>query len=775
MRADFGEGAWLTSRRAVAGYVALVLAALLACDLLYIARGEYRDVKFDDVIYYGESQAILHKLGEAVRHRTDALDGTDLVKNVYGPTPTIGALVRWTAFRGVGYPAYLAAVQLALGQGIDRARLGNVALHLGSAVLVWRLGVLLGGAGVGLGALTLFALYLPFTYMTSVLLTENLAAFLTLLAVWSGAAFLGNGPRGRLAAAVLPALFGLALIGMGLTRPGLAPLALVMVVVFAGTALWRFSRERARRVLAGAALAVAFAGVPYFAWQHAVTVAFGMERFTFALAGPRMVSPSMAESYDWENGGWPRPAAFTASPGGRLLQPPPVTEAIRAAPLEAVLLRLEKFYRLWKAPATAYYNPLWGPLGPLKALHGAILGAALLGLLLVPPPRGWPLVFLPVAYTAALYTAYFSDEQRFILPVMGLVIVLAARAAADAWGRMGDPARAPRHLAPDFAWFAGLVLSGAYLAADGFALLPALDPRWMHVAAALLFTACLAAGTWRVGRLLWGGRGVPWGPARLGAAVAVLALPVGAHVLHYADWYSWRTPLRDPGQRVVQGFVLPPGLDWGRVAVATLQIDARDADGMLDNLEVLVNGRPQGSLIPGRLLPASYRHVEEELAPLVRGVDWTRVDVAPGLPQWLLYRLNPARLAGADRVTVSLRLKRPARSDEEVIEIGGELPGPDPDVQLGPRPWLLPPDARRLAMVPFRGRASYWRYQTYGDMRIHGGTRLVGTRVSAYVPKDGAEPVMGPDGDLSPAPFRQTGGYRIRLQLITTNGAELFL
>jgi hypothetical protein len=775
MRADFGERAGALSRRAVAGYVALVLAALLACDLVYIARGEYRGVKYDAAVYYAESHAILHKLGDAVRHRTHALDGTDLVRNVYGPTPSFDAVVRWTAFRGVAYPAYLAAVQLAFGRGVDRARLGNVALHLGSAVLAWRLGVLLGGAGVGLGALTLFALYLPFTYMTSVLLTETLAGFLTLLAVWSGVAFLENGLRGRLAAAVLPAVFGLALIGMGLTRPGLAPLALVMVLLFAGMAVWRRGRPHAPRLLAGAALAVAFAGVPYLAWQHTLTAAFGMEHFTFAPAGPRMVSPSMAESYDWETGGWPRPAAFTAAPGGRMLQPPPVAEAVRGAPLEAVLLRLEKFYRLWKAPATAYFNPLWGLRWPLKALHGLILAAGLMGLLLVPPPRGWPLVFLPVAYTAALYTAYFSDEQRFILPVMGLLIVLAARAAVDAWGRMGDPARTPRHLAPDLAWFAGLVLSGAYLAADGFALLPALDPRWVHVAAALLFTACLAAGTWRVGRLLWGGRETPWGALRLGAVVAVLALPVGVHTLHYADWYSWRTPLRDPGQRIVQGFALPPGLDWGRVAAATLQIDATDADGRLDNLEVLVNGLPQGSLIPGRLLPASYRHVEEELAPLVRGVDWTQVDVAPGLPQWLLYRLDPAWLAGTDRITVSLRLKRPARSEREVIEIGGELPGPDPDVQLGPRPWLLPGDARRLAMVPFRGRASYWRYQTYGDMRIHGGTRLKGTRVSAYVPEAGAEAVLGPDGDLSPAPFRQTGSYRIRLQLITTTGAELFL
>jgi len=181
MRPDFGEpvrtlAAFSPGARATAAYVALVLAALLAWDLTYFARGEYRGVAYDADVYYAQSHALLHEAGAAVAGRTHALDGTGLVENAYGPPATVHALVRWTAFRGIGYPAFLAAVQLVLGPGVEHARLGNAALHLGSALLVWRLGVLLGTPLVGLLSLTLFALYAPFAYMTAVLLTENLRA-----------------------------------------------------------------------------------------------------------------------------------------------------------------------------------------------------------------------------------------------------------------------------------------------------------------------------------------------------------------------------------------------------------------------------------------------------------------------------------------------------------------------------------------------------------------------------------------------------------------------
>lgn len=738
-------------------YVAAVLLLLALLDAGYARWGVYRPLILGQEIYWLQSLRILHPEGPQA------------------PRPERNA-VRWLALQGPAYPAWLAAFQGVAGEGKAAARAANVPLHLGAALLVWRLGAVLVSPAAGLAALTLFALYLPGTLMATQLLTENLAAFLALLAVYLGlAGFRARGRRGTLAAG---ALLGPVLLAMALCRPALAPLAAVMMAAWAGAALWTGWRRRRPALLAAAALALVCGGVPYLAWQRAVTHAFGLERMTWAVAGPRSIGLSLAESYDTRNGGWPRPAAFLSARGVSLALRP-AAESVRAAPGETVLLRLEKLYRLWKSPATNFANPPRGTARALVVLHAGLVVAAVVGLGLVLPAPAWVWVALPLAYTTAAYTGYFTEERRFAFPVMGLVIVAATAAVAAgaaAWARprrRPRPRRGRREAVARGAIGAGLLLPGAWLAAPAFVLYPGQNAHAAHVAAALLFTLALGAALWRA---WWALGPAPGGRLVGAAAVALVVLPVGVHLARYADWYSWTATLRNPAQRVVQEITLPPWLEWGQVARATLQVDARDRDGRLGHLAVRVNGERQWRWMRGPELPFHYRLAARNLGPPVNpGLHWRALDVAPDFPQWLVYRLDPDRLRGARRLVVTVGLDRPADGPQEYTSVAGELPGPDPDVELGPRPWLLPEDRPYLKGFPFSGRNSLWRYQTYGDMRIHGDTHLTGARRGAWVRGRGSAPAAGPGADLSDAPLRQTGGWRIRLQVITRDGVEWFL
>jgi len=250
------------------------------------------------------------------------------------------------------------------------------------------------------------------------------------------------------------------------------------------------------------------------------------------------------------------------------------------------------------------------------------------------------------------------------------------------------------------------------------------------------------------------------------------------HMAHYGDWHTWRLTLAHPGEAAVQVFRLPRPLAPGEVGEARLLVDIRDPDGHVGNVEVRVNGVPQHGLVRAADQPGSFKHVVANLAPLRPDLDWDAVDVVPGARQWLTYVLDPAALAGIPTVTVAMRLTGAPPDGGGAITLYGDAPWGDPAAYRGPRPWVSQEAFRTLHRPRFGGRASIWRYQTYGDMRLYGGGRLTGESRSAYVTLASAGPDKGPEqrareDDLSTDPLIQTGSYRIRLQLISRDGAEV--
>ncbi len=765
---------WLpdtVSARRTALFIGLVVTGLLLFDLAFLAYGTYRIPEYDGLYYYLRSGQIIAWLGDLLPPIRQLFSHSGFSPE-YAGYFTFDKLTLNMAKQGIGYPMFLAGLQLIVGEGQDRVRIGQALLHVLSALLVYRVAVDLFSRKVGLIALVLFALYVPFTYMVSQLRAENLCVFLILAAILLAHRTLSAAPGWR---PVLGFLFGLTLIWLALTRPVFSPMVAVMLLLWLAVAIHRWRTERSASLTGAMAMVLVAFLVPYLVWQSAVTRVHHLDHFTFSTAGPRVVTGSLAESYDVRTNGWPRPAAFVGK-GGRSVQPIPAWNSIREHPFDSLMLRVEKFYRLWRRPVTVYTNPMVIPRGVTDVLHVAVITLGLAGLLLVRRNVAWLFLLLPVFYSSAVYTFYFSEERRFIYPVMALVIIVAAKLLQEVAPQVRDLWRRTR-FRPDrgmVAVLATLALSGLYVYAGAGAVpVPGVSGRLFHLLAALLFSGALAALGWRATGWLQkpaeSGR-----PLRL-ALVLTLVLPIAVHLAWFHDWYSWKVTLKHPGQVAEQVIRLPSGLDPKRVAVARLHLDVLDRDGKLDNLTVAINGEPLDRFIPGRQLSKSYQYVVEKLAPLQLDIDWQAVDLAPDTPMWLTYPLDFSVFSPRESLIITVGLNRVPAHSGEFVDLAGALPTGAEGTIKGPVPWLDRKLLKKMRPVPFAGRGSYWRYQTYGDMRIHRTMQLSGDSESRYVTGVGTDHEQAAQGDLSDDLLFQTGGYRIRLQLITRDGTELFL
>lgn len=772
----------VSRRNVMAGLgVAAVIAGLLAFDLTYLAHGTYRPVIGDPQRYARRAMLLLesvaqrHPVVEAAIPGLAALVPQDPIDPSY--------VVLGLGGQGPGNPAFLAlsvaAFGLDRGNPLRAMRTGEILLHLLSALLLWAVARRLGGNRFGLGVLALYALYGANTYMASQLLSENVCTPLVLLAVYAGLRLAGGVAGWR--AVGFGAVLGLCLIGLALARPvytGLAFLALGAAGAWAGGAVLRRRVGPAALVGVGAAATCFF--VPYLAWQLTLVEAYHMDHLPISTAGPRQIGYKLQESYNVGADGWAWAGILQNSERYWLPQPT-VGESLRDHPLASAALRVEKLYRLWRYPSDKYGNPLLLPRGVGETYHAALVLLGALGGWLLWRRRALIPVLLPVAYTTLIYTATFSDERRFAFPVMGLVIVLAAVALQWALGVVPGALAAlrdRRRAAWSALWLVAAAGAGAgVFRSSAFALPGPVAPYAQYLAFLAVFALAVVVACAVVAKGFAGGGRERWAATLFLAGV--LVVPPVVHLARYHDWSTWRLDLRRPGQQVFQTIRLPSEVRWEEVRAATLQVDVLDPDGLADALVVLANGRKLGS--PEQNFDGTrmwVKYMGESHAPLLRGVDWTRVHAVPGMHQWLVWPLDPAAFMGRRTVTFALGLA-PGATEADAMTLFGDVPAGRYGTDPGPRVWLLPELVGGPVAMPPVGRNSLRRNAMYGDMRIYGGTRLMGRSESRYLP-DANDPATlrsldAGHRDLSDAPLRQTGGFRIRLQLLTRDGRELVL
>jgi hypothetical protein len=749
--------------------VAVLVLVVLLFDLSFFKKGEYRAPVFDAVHYFEKADYLLMLAGNRLPWLVAMSDNPAFARSPHITDNDFDLVARYLSGQGPGYPVFLSLVELTLGRDYTDGRLAQALLHVACLLLVVAITRRVAGRGAAALAGIAFAAYLPGGYMASQFLAENLCHLLILLSVYLALRWIDpDEPHGAICAMGL----GLALVWLALSRPVYLHFSWVFALAVLMVAVYNRRGRRASAWLPSVLmLAVALMG-PYLAWQAQVSKAYDAERFIWSPSQIRSLAPSLWESYDLNNNGWVKPAAFLG-PRGRALESVPLKTSVTEHPLQSVLLRVEKFFRLWRAPATAYNNP-YGLPGPVtNGLHLLLVVGAVGGLVLMRRFQPLVVVGLPVLFTAAAYTAYFSEERRFIFPVMGLAVVLCAVAVVGIWRRYqqaGLVAYGQRVPGATWGWLAVSAASALALYAPGTVLVPWLPASPMHGLAVLLFAVSLGQLSWRLARWL-----IPQGWGRMVTIAlfwSVLVLPPVVHHSVYRDWQSWAVSLDEPGMQVLQRFTLPKNLTWNQVVAATVQIDLLDKDGHLDGIEVTANGSRLTDPISPANMPPPFRFAAENLSPLSRGVDFNRVAVVPGMRYWLSYWINPKALADAVPLEVRISVSDGADGNGDTW-LYGDLALGDSGTYLGPRPWLSPLlHEKGVRNLGYSGRNSMWRYQAYGDMRIHGNMRLAGTATSHYQTAD----MVGPQSkDLSDAVLIQDGGYRVRLQVITADGRELIL
>jgi 4-amino-4-deoxy-L-arabinose transferase-like glycosyltransferase len=621
-----------------------------------------------------------------------------------------------------------------------------------ACLFVYGIAVELGGGGVGIVALVLATLYEPFIFTAARLQSEALSSCIFLGALW---AIVSAARRREVARHVLAGiLLALAML-MRQALQYMFPLVLVIMPVLHPQATWR------RRICLALAFSAGF----------------------FLLIGPRLVVTNQIFGHPiWggardpsvnayagvipDNLGWQTDhLGFVISPGDELLAvlqargaSSPTERGLRRAmllimwrhPLDSAAVVLHKLYQAWSHP----YNDLrWRFITGRYALavwHKLMLVLAVIGL---PLALRNPRVAVPlIAVSGYLWGMYLAVdiEVRHALPVLPLLLCFAAlavvilSAGVRALWRAGQTRRL---MVP--ALFAGGLVGLLYAFPEGrlLEIAPTLSPivgnELRTVALLLVMLLCGVA----ICELLRGTLGPRWALAAgapaliMGTAVFLVGRPL-ANV-----WHRWTCPLGEDRQIARQEFILPA--DLLPPPRAELRLDLMGARAVGDDLIVTVNGVEARRFVGG---PSR----DDAVLPPIFYMDAFNAQSLQPRPWrgWYAVPVPLQSLVPASRLDVEVRLDghQPTRGTVSVV---GDYPSDGELTYDGPSPF-----APQLIQD-----TSLYRYVNAGDWRMRRRVPLHGVSRSRFFNGRGWSST-----DLSPAPGRQFGRYRVLLLLRYPDG-----
>ena len=434
-----------------------------------------------------------------------------------------------------------------------------------------------------IGTVLYFA-YLPLGIYTNYVLTENLTAFLILLFLHLYTRSERSQRRKRYAFAI-----GLSLSLLMLTRPMFQYFSLISVLFVS----WRYYR------MAGSAqkgaITLLFLGffAVYGSWLAVLNSGSPDGKFNWKVTGERTIDQSLNESYDLLNDGYP-----TLSRAAKVVKP---FESISEAPLESIGLRFEKFVRLIKLPATVYHNPYLIPDIVLTTLHAILISWVLVAIFFfLKIPSNFLFAF-PLIYSVTIYTAYFSEERRFLLPVIPVAILVAtfgARLIKDNYS-FSYKQKVIHLLAAAIFFATGLTLLYGFsgISIDG------IEPKHLFLVLHLSGSLFLLAASY-LGYLLFDPeRNVPRLKVFILFSLLTIAFPFMIDAHRYHPWARWKTII-DKSTHVRQEIKLPDELVLDEVSYASVQIDAQLESRFEKTLQVTINGK---SFSPVRLIQSPLR------------------------------------------------------------------------------------------------------------------------------------------------------------------------
>ena len=715
-----------------------ILAAALVLRLAFVCRLPARPLYWDEPHYdsFGRSYAGVWSL---VGHPSAFL-------------PELRTAFERTIHKGEAYSATVGLVYALVGAQPRAVFILQAVADAVGCLCVYGIAAELGGSTVGIIALVLATLYEPFIFTAARLQSETLSSCLFVGVLW---AILSAAPRRELARYVLAGiLLALAML-MRQALQYMFPLLLLMVPVID----W---------------------GVP---WRRRMQMALAFSAGFFLVIGPRLVVTTYIFGHPiWggardpiinayagvvpENIGWQTDhLGFVDPPRGELLavirsrgvSTHPMDGDLHRAtlltlvhhPVDSAAVLLHKLYQAWAHP---YNNSRWQFVTGLRAQrlwHELMLVLAVIGL-----PLGLrnPRVAVPLIATGGyLWGMYLAVgiEVRHAIPVLPLMLCFAALAAATlaAGVRAQWRARRMRRVLMPAMVGCGLVgLLHAFPLGRLLELSPSMTPplgNELRLGVMLLVMLTCGALTFELVR---GTMGSGWamagaGPALiLGAAVFLVGRPL-ANV-----WHRWTCPLTDDRQVVRQEFVLPADLPPPQKA--ELRLDLIGARTPSNDLVVTVNGVEARRFVGGPsrddavLPPPFYMDVFNSQGRQPR--------------PWGGWYAVPLALESLVRATLEVEVRVIGNhARHAVVRLLGDYPSDGELTYDGPSPF-----APQLIQD-----TSIYRYVDTGDWRMRRRVPLHGASRSRFF--DGRH---WSSTDLSPAPGRQFGRYRILLLLRYPDG-----
>ncbi len=352
-----------------------------------------------------------------------------------------------------GYPFFLAAIYKLVGPSEFAGKLGNVAIGVALIVFTYLLGRLLRGEVVGLLAAALIAVWPNLIFSTGILGSDLLAACGFAAAMWLGL----RTDTGPLPTWVRTLALGLVIGWMALVRP-------VSLILLGSLGLWWWigSRSLARTVARLAPLVVV-TGLVVGAWTLRNYVQFG-EVITIATNGGYNFWQTNQRYADGNDTYWPfvpmddpeyqtmrNADEFTKNREGYRY----ALAYLRANPGHLLVMLPAKLFWLYHTDTSGFYE---GALYPtmqapsrvaewiadhdrlVEALtfryYEVLMALGVLGavLLLVLVRTDWILPIVSVPLLLTFFHLFFHAKDRFHIPLVGIIALLAATAIVEAAG-----------------------------------------------------------------------------------------------------------------------------------------------------------------------------------------------------------------------------------------------------------------------------------------------------------------------------------------------------
>lgn len=723
--------------------ILLLALSLLTLTLTYQNSGEYRNVTFDQREYYRLSIALADRFPIDV-NIASALFNKLNVKVLEDDT----LLMKRLSFRGPAYPAFLAGAQLLTqSASINSLRVSQALLLLCSLLMLFFMVKSRLGERYALLTAVLFTLYLPFIYMTPMLLTENLALFFIVLTAYLSFQLKSFAGRHWKFLAILLCL-SITLTLLYLTRPVYIYFtALYIPVILFAIIKTEFSLPRRSLFFV---IFVFSLLLFHTLWQAQVSSMLGLNT-NISSAGGRDISRTLNESYDLENDGYPQPRVSSVK------SRPESTRwltSVKENIISSAFLRAEKFYRLWHMPAISYSNPFILPHKLTTIYHISLVFLAIVGLGLIRNKIDLFILSSPIIYTSIVYTGFFTEEHRFIYPVMPLVIILAVHTLYSLSHLSRSSSRQKGLLSIAFVLSAGLAVI-AFPYGDSFHWwLSGTGGRILYYTVFISGTFILTLGCLRLARHF------NFSPANqplfyfflISALIAVIV-----HGLIYRDWHIWSENIGDPSSSISQVISLRE-TDMEGVKYAFLQIDMLDDDGSLSDIDFSLDGIKlvdSSTLYPSMFHKVAYLHTYP-LPPLhvkkKLELEWA---MYPKMRSWAVFPVPLYRLQDKDHIKITIKATELYRNGSSIIY--GSYRS-DSQSFCGPR-LRVPQEAVDLPLKNYQARFSLWKYHNTNDIRLFGCQPYSGAKNSS------------PQNDLNEV--RDIREYGIRLQLIMNNGSEL--